>query len=76
MAQRSLIENSRTIKRGRKRRVAGKELIAIIPVVRVVDRIGIEVPAAIVPVAVDRPQNAPPMYAAPSVPPPLEYSQD
>ena len=63
-------------KRGRKRRGAAKEQVAIVPVVRVVERVGIEVPAVVVPVAIDRPQNALPMYATPSVPPPFEYSRD
>lgn len=56
-------------------RVAGQELIAVVPPVRVVERIRLEVPAAIVPVTVDRPEDAH-LYATPSISPLLEYSWD
>ena len=70
MEERDYSENPAPLTAGRgKMRVAGQELVAVIPPVRVVERIRLEVPAVVVPVAVDRPQNALHAYAEPSIPP-------
>lgn len=70
MEERHLSEKPAPLTAGReKMRVAREELIAGIPPVRVVERIRLEVPAAVVPVAVDRPQNALHAYATPSMTP-------
>lgn len=53
-------------------RVAREEPIAGIPVIRVVERIGFDVQTVVVPVAVDRPEDALPVYALPSIPPSIE----
>ena len=52
-----------------KMRVAGQKLVAVVPPVRVVERIRLEIPAVVVPVAIDRPQNALHVYAEPSITP-------
>lgn len=53
-------------------RVAREEPIAGIPVIRVVERISFDVQTVVVPVAVDRPEDALPVYALPSIPPSIE----
>ena len=69
MEERGAYKNSRLERYGRKSRVAGENLIAVIPPVRVIERIRFEVPAVVVPVTVDRPQNALCAYTAPSITP-------
>jgi len=44
--------------KGGKKRVAGGEPIADVPVIRIVERIGLDVETVVVPVAVDRPEDA------------------
>ena len=61
MAQRLAIKNPapRKIIRGRgKKRVARQDLVVGVPPVRVLDRVGVDVPTAValVPVGVDRPE--------------------
>ena len=51
-------------------RVAREEPIADIPVIRVVERIGLDVKTVVVPVAVDRTENALLVHAEPSITPP------
>lgn len=60
---------------GRKTTVSGEHLIAIIPRVRVVDLVRIDVPTVIVPVHVDRAKHRLFSYKKPSVPLPIESQQ-
>ena len=47
------------IKSGRKKTVAGEDLVAIVPPVRILDRVGVHIPVAVVgvPVRVDSPEK-------------------
>ena len=56
MAQGIACKNS--ARRRRKKRVAGDELVAVVPPVRVVDRVGLDVPAVVIPVGVHGPEHS------------------
>lgn len=71
MEERYFNENPVSRRKRGKIRVASEEPIADIPVIRVVERIGFDVKTVVVPVAVDRPQNALHTYAVPSITPVL-----
>ena len=58
MEERHYSEKPASERKREKMRIAGENLIASVPPVRVVERIRLEVPTIVVPVAVDRPENA------------------